>query len=63
MTNIGNKPLSEVWVFVFTYVNGKLVKWNYHMFEDLYMGETQTYTFTGLPEDITTYKVLAVGSE
>jgi len=63
VTNVSNKPLSEVLVFIFVYVNGKLAKWDYHRFEDLYIGETQTYTFTDLPEDVTTYKVLALGSE
>lgn len=61
--NVGDRPLRKVLVFVFVYADGRLVEWKYYEFKDLYIGETLTYTFSYLPEELTAYKALAVGSE
>lgn len=63
VTNVGDKPLNNVLVFVFAYADGRLVEWKYYKFNDLYMGETLTYTFQYLSKELTSYKVLAIGSE
>lgn len=63
VTNVGDKPLKNVLVFVFAYADGRLVEWKYYKFNDLYMGETLTYTFQHLSKELTSYRVLAIGSE
>ena len=67
VTNIATEPLKEVWVFVFPYKGESLVEnWNPLMyckeFENLVPGETNSYNFTLIPKDITSYKVFAIGS-
>ena len=67
VTNIATEPLKEVWVFVFPYQGESLVeKWNPLMyckeFENLMPGETNSYNFTMIPKDITSYRVFAIAS-
>ena len=66
VTNVGSEPLALVWIFLFPYVDEKLeFRTRYtHSFESLYIGETYSHTFTWVPDEMTSYKVLAVaGSE
>jgi len=62
--NIGDEPLDRVVIFVFPYKDGKFAEtysgYNSHTVENIYIGETYSYNFTGLPDDMTSYKVLAV---
>lgn len=61
---LGSLPINKVVVFVFPYRNGNFAGrfWGYqeNTVEDLYMGETCNYDFIGLPDDMTSYKVLTV---
>ena len=76
VTNVGSEALASVWIFFFPYVDEKLVfitrvdekpvfQTRYtHSFESLFIGETYSHTFTWVPDEMTSYKVLAVaGSE
>jgi len=63
--NIGDESMDTVWMFLFPYVDGKLCEyWSFfsytHSVESIYIGETYSYNFTYLPDDMTSYKVLAV---
>ena len=72
VTNVGSEALASVWIFFFPYVDEKLVfitrvdekpvfQTRYtHSFESLYIGETHSHTFTWVPDEMTSYKVLAV---
>jgi hypothetical protein len=65
VTNVGTEPLSIVWIFLFPYKDGKLVEyWSTFYYsksvENLYMGESYSYNFTGIPKEMTTYKVVAI---
>jgi len=62
VTNVGSEPLAMVWIFLFPYVDEKLeFQTRYtHSFENLYIGETYSHTFTWAPDEMTSYKVLAV---
>ena len=64
ITNVGDEPIDKVVIFVFPYEDGKFAEtyWEYHehTVENLYIGETYSYDFTYLPEEMTSYKVLAV---
>lgn len=65
ITNVGNEPFDQVWIFLFPYVDGNLYEyWNplsyAHSVENIYISETYSYDFTYLLEKMTSYKVLAV---
>lgn len=66
VTNIGDKPLKRVFMFIFPYVGDKLceywdpISYSYEV-RDLYVGENASFTFVFLPEDMTSYKILVVG--
>jgi archaellum component FlaC len=65
VTNVGTEPLSRVLIFLFPYKDGKLIdNWGTFYYsksvENLYMGESYSYNFTDVPEEMTTYKVIAV---
>lgn len=67
VTNISNEPLDVVWIFLFVYVDGRLCEyWSplgySHSVENLYIGESYSYTFTYITEDMTSYKVLVIGA-
>jgi len=62
--NISGEYLSEVWIFIFPYVNGSLYFHpSYHMIklDGLYPGESDTYIFIDLPRDMTSYEILVIG--
>jgi hypothetical protein len=65
VTNVGEEPLSKVWIFLFPYKGDKLIEdWNPLSYskciENLYMGESYSYNFTWVPKDMTTYKIIAL---
>ena len=64
ITNVGDEPLDKVVIFLFPYKDGKFAEtyWEYHTHtvENIYIGETYSYDFTYLPEEMTSYRVLAV---
>jgi hypothetical protein len=65
VTNVGEKPLSKVWIIIFVYKGDKLIEgwdpfWYSKSVENLYIGESYSYNFTYLPKDMTSYKVIAV---
>jgi len=64
VTNVGDEPIDKVVILLFPYINGKFTETYYgyksHSVESLYLGETYSYDFTGITEDMTSYKVLAV---
>lgn len=64
IVNIGDEPMDEVWIFLFPYVDGKIEYWSIyshvHSVESIYIGETYSHDFTYLPDEMTSYKVLAV---
>jgi hypothetical protein len=62
VTNVGSESLALVWIFLIPYVDEKLeFQTMYtHSFESLYIGETYSHTFTWVPDEMTSYKVLAV---
>ena len=63
VTNIGDKPLKDVWIFLFRYKGGEL-EWNSWSgckdIENLYLGETCSYDFQ-IYDDVTSYIVFAIG--
>jgi len=66
VTNVGDEPIDKVLIFLITYKDGKFAEsyfygeYHSHTVENLYIGETYSYNFTDLPDDMTSYKVLAV---
>jgi len=64
ITNIGDEPIDKVIIFIFPYKNGTFAEtyWEYHehTVENIYIGETYSHDFTGLPDEMTSYRVLAV---
>jgi len=60
ITNIGDKPIGKVYVFLFPYTNGEFTeKYDYNIVESLYIGETYSHDFR-ISSETTSYKVLAV---
>ena len=65
VTNVGTEPLSKVWIFLFPYKDGEFAGyWSTYSYsksvENLYMGESYSYNFTGISKEMTTYKIIAV---
>lgn len=60
ITNIGDKPIGKVYIFLFPYTNGEFTeRYDSNIVESLYIGETYSHDFR-VSEDMTSYKVLAV---
>jgi len=65
VTNVGDKPIDKVLIFLITYKDGKFTEgylygqYSSYTVENLYIGETYSHEFTVSP-DMTSYKVLAV---
>ena len=65
VTNVGDKPIDKVLIFLVTYKDGKFTEgylygqYSSYIVENLYIGETYSHDFTVSP-GMTSYKVLAV---
>lgn len=60
ITNIGDKPISKVYIFLFPYTNGEFTEKYYsNTAESLYIGETYSHDFR-ISAETTSYRVLAV---
>ena len=64
ITNVGDEPIDKVVIFLFPYEDGKFAEeyfwYESHSVENIYIGETYSHDFTYLPEEMTSYRVLAV---